>query len=149
MDFNKTHYSVRQNGGSTGSSSIRNMFPLHSVTSKQPESPYGAKEPSFSVFRPTGVGKWPTGVGKWPTEVDNHHLLLTFFVGLRPSWKIHGKSMGPMGSHGSLWDPMGPHGSHGTPWGPHGSPWGSHGVPWVKKQVFVPRGLVNGPSQLI
>ena len=43
MDFNETHYSVRQNGGSTGSSSIRNMFPLHPVTSKRPESPYGAK----------------------------------------------------------------------------------------------------------
>ena len=42
MDFNETHYSVRQNGGSTGSSSIRNVFPLHSVTPKRPESPYGA-----------------------------------------------------------------------------------------------------------
>ncbi len=62
MDFNETHYSVRQNGGSTGSISIRNMFPLHSVTSKRPESPYGANKSSFSVFRPTGVGKWPTGV---------------------------------------------------------------------------------------
>ena len=43
MDCNETHYSVRQNGGSTGSSSMRNMFPLHPVTSKRPESPYGAK----------------------------------------------------------------------------------------------------------
>ena len=43
MDFNETHYSVRQNGGSTGSSSIRNMFPLHPVTSKLPESPYVAQ----------------------------------------------------------------------------------------------------------
>ena len=43
MDFNETHYSVRQNGGSTGSSSIRNMFPLHPVTPKRPESPYGPK----------------------------------------------------------------------------------------------------------
>ena len=44
MDFNENHYSVRQNGGSTGSSSMRNVFPLHSVTSKRPESPYGAKQ---------------------------------------------------------------------------------------------------------
>ena len=57
MDFNETHYSVRQNGGSTGSSSIRNMFPLHPVTSKRPESPYGAifcfdvGKSSFSSFR--------------------------------------------------------------------------------------------------
>ena len=56
MDFNETHYSVRR---STGSSSIRNMFPLHSVTSKRPESPYGAfvffgRQSSFSVFRPIG-----------------------------------------------------------------------------------------------
>ena len=56
MDFNETHYSVRQNGGSTGSSSIRNMFPLHPVTSKRPESPYGAKyfvlaeNPVFQFF---------------------------------------------------------------------------------------------------
>jgi hypothetical protein len=43
IDFNEIHYSVRQNDGSTGSSSIRNMFPLHPVTSKLPESPYVAK----------------------------------------------------------------------------------------------------------
>jgi hypothetical protein len=42
MDFNETHYSVGQNGGSTGSSSMRNVFPLHPVTSKRPESPIGA-----------------------------------------------------------------------------------------------------------
>ena len=59
MDFNETHYSVRQTGGSTGSSSIRNVFPLHPVTSKRPESPYGAtnkigRKSSFSVFRPIG-----------------------------------------------------------------------------------------------
>ena len=56
MDFNETHNSVRQNGGSTGSSSIRNVFPLHPVTSKRPESPYGAKyfclaeNPVFQFF---------------------------------------------------------------------------------------------------
>ena len=44
MDFNENHYSVRQNGGSTGSSSMRNVFPLHPVTSKRLESPYGAKQ---------------------------------------------------------------------------------------------------------
>ena len=43
MDFNETHYSVRQKVGSTGSISMQNMFPLHPVTSKRPESPYGAK----------------------------------------------------------------------------------------------------------
>ena len=56
MDFNETHYSVRQNRGTTGSSSIRNTFPLHPVTSKRPESPYGAKycflaeNPVFQFF---------------------------------------------------------------------------------------------------
>ena len=63
VDFNENHYSVRQKIGEPGSKSIRNMFPLHSVTSKRPESPYRAPKNkffSFSVFRPTGVGKWPT-----------------------------------------------------------------------------------------
>jgi len=64
MDFNETHNSVRQNVGSTGSISIRNMFPLHPVTSKRPESPYGAtktkkwqkiKFVSFSAYR-TPIG---------------------------------------------------------------------------------------------
>ena len=56
MDFNETHYSVRQNVGSKGCISIRNMFPLHPVTSKRPESPYGAKylflaeNPVFQFF---------------------------------------------------------------------------------------------------
>ena len=56
MDFNENHYSVRQNGGSTGSSSMRNVFPLHPVTSKRPESPYGAtylflaENPVFQFF---------------------------------------------------------------------------------------------------
>ncbi len=56
LDFKETHYSVRQNVGSTGSISIRNMFPLHPVTSKRPESPYGAKylflaeNPVFQFF---------------------------------------------------------------------------------------------------
>ena len=57
MDFNETHYSVRQNVGSTGSISIRNMFPLHPVTSKRPESPYGATKINWAenpVFRPIG-----------------------------------------------------------------------------------------------
>ena len=43
MDFSETHYSVRQKSGSTGSISIRNMFPLHPVTSKRPESPIWSK----------------------------------------------------------------------------------------------------------
>ena len=58
MDFNETHYSVRQNGGSTGSSSMRNVFPLHPVTSKRPESPYGAKSfflPKIQFFEFFGL----------------------------------------------------------------------------------------------
>ena len=60
MDFNETHYSVRRNVGSTGSISVRNMFPLHPVTSKRPESPYGAtkkndRKSSSSVFRPKTI----------------------------------------------------------------------------------------------
>ena len=60
MDFNETHYSVRQNGGSTGSSSMRNVFPLHPVTSKQPESPYGAKKKMAEnqVFQFFAHGGW-------------------------------------------------------------------------------------------
>ena len=43
MDFNENHYSVRQKIGDPGSKSMRNIFPHHPVTSKRPESPYGAK----------------------------------------------------------------------------------------------------------
>ena len=56
MDFNENHYSVRQKIGVPGSKSIRNIFPLHPVTSKRPESPYGAKycffaeNPVFQFF---------------------------------------------------------------------------------------------------
>ena len=56
MDFNENHYSVRQKIGVPGSKSIRNAFPLHPVTSKPPESPYGAKyfflaeNPVFQFF---------------------------------------------------------------------------------------------------
>ena len=50
----ENHYSVRQKIGEPGSKSIRNMFPLHPVTSKPPESPYGAKKnagnPLFQFF---------------------------------------------------------------------------------------------------
>ena len=55
MDFNENHYSVRQKIGEPGPTSIRNMFPLHPVTSKPPESPYGAKYIFLAenpVFRP-------------------------------------------------------------------------------------------------
>ena len=57
-DFNETHYSVRQKIGDPGSISIRNMFPLHPVTPKLPESPYGAKKtkmtenPVFQLIGP-------------------------------------------------------------------------------------------------
>ena len=43
VDFNENHYPVRQKIGEPGSISIRNVFPLHPVTSKPLESPYGAK----------------------------------------------------------------------------------------------------------
>ena len=43
VDFNENHNSVRQKIGDAGSRSMRNIFPLHPVTSKPPESPYGAK----------------------------------------------------------------------------------------------------------
>ena len=42
VDFNENHYSIRQKIGDPGSKSMRNIFPLHPVTSKRPESPYGA-----------------------------------------------------------------------------------------------------------
>ena len=71
LDFKETHYSVRQKIGDPGSISTQNMFPLHSVTPKRPESPYGAtffvwQKIQFFSFSATGVGKWPTGVGQWP-----------------------------------------------------------------------------------
>ena len=60
MNFNENHYSVRQKIGVPGSRSMRNIFPLHPVTSKPPESPYGAKyfcwgrKSSFLNFRLIG-----------------------------------------------------------------------------------------------
>ena len=59
VDFNENHYSVRQKIGDPGSKSIRNIIPVHPVTSKPPESPYGplsdhfCRKSSFSVFWPT------------------------------------------------------------------------------------------------
>ena len=56
MDFNETHYSVRQKIGDGKPISTQNINPLHSVVSKRPESPYGAKNKKnaenrvFSVF---------------------------------------------------------------------------------------------------
>ena len=56
MDFNENHYSVRQKIRDPGSKSMRYIFPLHPVTSKRPESPYGAKyffvaeNPVFQFF---------------------------------------------------------------------------------------------------
>jgi hypothetical protein len=56
VDFNENHYSARQKIGEPGSKSIRNIFPVHSVTSKRPESPHGAKDfflaetPVFQFF---------------------------------------------------------------------------------------------------
>ena len=58
VDFNENHYSVRQKIGDPGSKSIRNIIPVHPVTSKPPESPYGplldhfCQKSSFSVFSP-------------------------------------------------------------------------------------------------
>ena len=69
IDFNETHYSVRQKIGDAGSISTQNMFPLHSVVSKRPEPPYGTKycfvlpkSQFFSVFQfvcPLGSIFWP------------------------------------------------------------------------------------------
>ena len=42
-EFERFHYSVRQKIGDARSISTQNMFPLHSVVSKRPESQYGAK----------------------------------------------------------------------------------------------------------
>ena len=69
MVFYETHYSVRQKIRDPGSISIRNMFPLHPVTPKRPESPYGAKKQngrtsSFSVFLPRGLVNGAHG-GPW------------------------------------------------------------------------------------
>ena len=43
MNSKETHYPVGQKIGDAGSISTQNIFPLSSVTPKQPESPYGAK----------------------------------------------------------------------------------------------------------
>ena len=50
-DFNENHDSVRQKIGDAGPKSIRNIFPIHSVTSKTPESPYGAKSCFLAEIR--------------------------------------------------------------------------------------------------
>jgi hypothetical protein len=55
VDFNENHNSVRQKIGEPGSKSIRNVFPLHPVTPKRTESPYGAKKKCLAenpFFRP-------------------------------------------------------------------------------------------------
>ena len=84
MDFNETHYSVGQNGGSTGSSSMRNVFPLHPVTSKRPESPIGATKKnawksSFSVFRPIGPLKDPCRTPTGPPKPPNNNFPISMF----------------------------------------------------------------------
>ena len=56
VNTHEFHYSVRQEIEDPGSISTQNMFPLHPVTSKRPESPYGAKylflaeNPVFQFF---------------------------------------------------------------------------------------------------
>ena len=56
VDFNENHNLVRQKIGVPGASSMRNVFPLHPVTPKRLESPYGAKyifldeNPVFQFF---------------------------------------------------------------------------------------------------
>jgi hypothetical protein len=55
-EFSRTHYSVRQKIEDAGSISTQNIFPLHSVTPKRLESPYGAnyfvfaENPVFHIF---------------------------------------------------------------------------------------------------
>ena len=78
MDFNETHYSVRQNVGSTGSISIRNMFPLHPVTSKRPESPYGAKYLFLQKIQFFSFSAYRTPIGP-PTPHPVLHLWLDLF----------------------------------------------------------------------
>ena len=75
MDFKETHYSVRHKIGDAWSISTQNINPLHSVVSKPPESPYGAKY----IFL----------ADKSVVLVSN----LVFCRPLpRPPWKILGKS---------------------------------------------------------
>ena len=65
MNCKETHYSVRQKIGDAGSISTQNMFPVHCVTPKRPESPYyGAK---CFVFWGCGGGhfsKWIFAEGR-------------------------------------------------------------------------------------
>jgi hypothetical protein len=69
MDSKRFDYSVRQKIGDPGPISMRNMFPLHPVTPKQPESPYGAKYFflqkiqifSFSAYRAPPFTRLPSG----------------------------------------------------------------------------------------
>ena len=51
VDFYENHYSVRQKIGDPGSISTQNMFPLHSVVSKPPESPYGATKNNWQKIQ--------------------------------------------------------------------------------------------------
>ncbi len=66
-DSNETNYSVRQKIGDAGSISTQNMFPLHSVTPKRPESPYGANKmflaenQNFKFFSPLIPYRAPIG----------------------------------------------------------------------------------------
>ena len=70
MDFNENLNSVRQKIGEPGSKSIRNIFPLHPVMSKRPESPYGAKYlflPENPVFQFFGLEiPYRTRIGPLP-----------------------------------------------------------------------------------
>ena len=74
VDFNENHYSVRQKIGEPGSISIRNIIPLHPVTSKRPESPYGAKYffgPKIQFFR---FSPHPSPIGPLLDPMENPRM---------------------------------------------------------------------------
>ena len=58
MDFNKTHYSVRQKIGDPGSISIRNMFPLNGLNRHMEQNMFfwpNIQLFSFSAYRTQGL----------------------------------------------------------------------------------------------
>ena len=89
MDFNENHYSVRQKIGDPGSKSMRNVFPLHPVTSKRPESPYGAnyfllaENPVFQFFgleTPYRTRVGPHGAAFGPHGAQKVRIIIAFIV---------------------------------------------------------------------
>ena len=143
MDFDKTHYSVRQKIGDPGPISIRSMFPLHPVTSKRPESPYGAKQKkkcrksSVSVFRPRVLVNGPflahgrggvVGMGGWNCSNLRWSATHVYLFTRNISYSKHIPK--PPQARPKKLDPK--NWTHGDPMGPHGDPWGPMGPPAVR-----------------